>query len=45
MKAKQCVSDVDNPDLQQVFIEEAHQCRLNQKRLLKLKQANLKYKP
>ena len=32
------LSDYDEPDLQQILIEEAHQCHLNQKRLLKLKQ-------
>ena len=35
----------DEPDLQQILVEEACQCWLNQKRLLKLKQPKLKYKP
>ena len=39
------LSDDDEPDLQQVLIEEACQRRLNQKSLLKMKQAKLKYKP
>ena len=39
------LSDDDEPDLQQDLIEEAHQRRLNQKSLLKLKQAKLKNKP
>ena len=37
-------SDDDEPDLQKVFIEEACQHLLNQKSLLKMKQAKLKYK-
>ena len=39
------ISDDDEPGLQQVLIEKAHQRWLNQKRLLKLKQAKLRYKP
>ena len=39
------LSDEDEPDLQQVLIEEARQRRLNRKSLLKLKQAKLKNKP
>ena len=39
------LSDNDEPDLRLILIEEAHQRQLNQKRLLKLKQAKLKYKP
>ena len=39
------LSDDDEPDLQQILIEEAYQRRLNRKRLLKLKQTKLKYKP
>ena len=39
------LSDDDEPDLLQIFIEEAHQRWLNRKRLLKLKQAKLKNKP
>ena len=39
------LSDDDEPDLQQVLIEEACQRRLNQKRILKMKQAKLIYKP
>ena len=39
------LSDDDEPDLQQIFVEEACQRWLNQKRFLKLKQAKLKYKP
>ena len=38
------LSDDDEPDLQQILIEEARQRRLNKKRLLKLKQAKLRYK-
>ena len=37
-------ADVE-PDLQQTLVEEAYQRWLNQKRLLKLKQTKLKYKP
>ena len=39
------LSDDDEPDLQQILVEEACQRRLNQKRLLKLKQTKLKYNP
>ena len=39
------LSNNDEPDLQQILIEEACQHWLNQKRLLKLKQAKLKYTP
>ena len=39
------LSDDDEPDLQQVHIEEARQSQLNRKSLLKLKQAKLKNKP
>ena len=39
------LSDDDEPDLQQILIEEARQCRLNLMRVIKLKQAKLKYKP
>ena len=39
------LSDDDEPDLQQILIEEARQRQLNQKRLLKLKQTKLKNKP
>ena len=39
------LSDGDEPDLQQILIEETRQRRLNRKRLLKLKQAKLRYKP
>ena len=39
------LSNNDEPDLQRILIEEACQHWLNQKRLLKLKQAKLKYKP
>ena len=39
------LSDDDEPDLQQTLIAEARQHWLNRKRLLKLKQAKLKYKP
>ena len=38
------MSGDDEPDLQQILIEEACQRWLKQKRLLKLKQAKLKYK-
>ena len=38
------LSDNDEPDLQQLLIEEACQRLLNQKRLLNVKQAKLKYK-
>ena len=38
------LNDNDEPGLQQVLVEQAHQYWLNQKRLLKLKQAKLKYK-
>ena len=38
-------SDDDEPDLQQILVEEASQRHLNRKRLLKLKQTKLKYKP
>ena len=39
------LSDDDEPDLQQILIEEARQRWSKQKRLLKLKQAKLNYKP
>ena len=39
------LSDDDEPDLQQILIEEGYQCQLNQKRLLKLKQTKLNYNP
>ena len=39
------LSDGDEPDLQQILIEEARQRRLNRKRLLKLKQAKSRRKP
>ena len=39
------LSDDDEPDLQQILVEEARQRRLNRRRLLKLKQTKLKYKP
>ena len=39
------LSDDDEPDLQQILIEEARQRRLNRKRLLKLKQAKSRRKP
>ena len=39
------LSDNDEPDLQQILIEEARQRRLNRMRLLRLKQAKLRYKP
>ena len=39
------LSDDDEPDLQQILVEEACQCWSNQKWLLKLKQTKLKYKP
>ena len=39
------LSEDYEPDLQQVLIEEARQHWVNQKSLLKLKQAKLKYKP
>ena len=38
------LSECDELDLQQMLVEEARQRRLNQKRLLKLKEAKLKYK-
>ena len=44
-RSSNALSDDDEPDLQQTLIEEAHQRWLNQKRLLKLKQAKLRYKP
>ena len=39
------LSDCDEPDLQQILIEEARLRRLNRKRLLKLKQAKSRDKP
>ena len=39
------LSDDDEPDLQQIFVEEACQHRSNQKKLLKLNEAKLKYTP
>ena len=39
------LSDDYEPDLQQILVEEACKHWLNQKRLLKLKQTKLKYKP
>ena len=39
------LSDDDEPDLQQVLIEDARQRRVKQKSLLKLKQTKLKNKP
>ena len=44
-RPSKALSDDDEPDLQQILVEEAYQHQLNQKRLLKLKQAKLKYKP
>ena len=38
------LSDDDEPDLQKVLSEEARQRQLNQKSLIKLKQAKLKHK-
>ena len=38
------LSDDDEPDLQQILIEEARQRRLNRKSILKMKQAKLKNK-
>ena len=38
------ISDDDEPNLQKVLIEEAHQRQLNRKSILKLKQAKLKNK-
>ena len=39
------LSDDDEPDLQQILVEEACQRRWNWKRVLELKQTKLKYKP
>ena len=39
------LSDYDEPDLQPIFIVEVCQHWLNQMRLIKLKQAKIKYKP
>ena len=44
-RPRNVLSDDDEPDLQQILVEEACQRWLNQKRLLKLKQVKLKYKP